>query len=204
MGNITWSMSMSPIKLQLGDGPQTALAASICSPTCGVLFDTGTSLIAVPDSMYDIINQHLQEFFGGGSQDCQVSKIPDLVFTIAGHDFRLPPRAFVHSKQIQAPNHYQCHLALMKTHTRTAFGPLIILGMPFFRTYYTTFDLGNGSLSTQMSRNIHVAEADSNCDPNRVGISSIGRATEASQMMKPVDFSKVLFPHWLNTSKVDL
>ena len=27
----------------------------------------------------------------------------------------------------------------------TQFGPMMILGMPWFREYYTTFDLGDGS-----------------------------------------------------------
>merc|ERR1719473_2118806 len=55
-----------------------------------------------------------------------------------------------------------CRLTLMDLNPTgaertTQFGPLMILGMPWFRKYYTTFNLGDGTPTTKQ---IHVAEAD--------------------------------------------
>jgi len=43
----------------------------------------------------------------------------------------------------------------------TQFGPMAILGMPFFRTYYTTFHVGKGP----GKRSISIAPADETCNP---------------------------------------
>mmetsp|Transcript_65430 Transcript_65430/g.184266 ORF Transcript_65430/g.184266 Transcript_65430/m.184266 type:complete len:95 (-) Transcript_65430:38-322(-) len=43
----------------------------------------------------------------------------------------------------------------------TQSGPLVILGMPFFREYYTSFNVGSGA----GNKTVAVAKADSTCNP---------------------------------------
>eukprot|EP00747_Dinoflagellata_sp_TGD_P079722 gnl/TRDRNA2_/TRDRNA2_160614_c0_seq5.p1 gnl/TRDRNA2_/TRDRNA2_160614_c0~~gnl/TRDRNA2_/TRDRNA2_160614_c0_seq5.p1 ORF type:complete len:410 (+),score=39.44 gnl/TRDRNA2_/TRDRNA2_160614_c0_seq5:60-1289(+) len=134
MGKYTWSRSMAAPSLQHGHGQQTKVGGATCHPTCGVLFDTGTSLVAMPDSMYYEIHSQLQGIFGSGSGDCQIDQLPDLVFDIAGHEFRLHPPAYV--SQVTSSVGISCQLSILKLGDNmgidTNFGPLIILGMPFF------------------------------------------------------------------------
>merc|ERR1712224_128777 len=94
---------------------------------------------------------------------------------------------------------FYCELALMNIGTRsTQFGPMFIIGMPWFRKYYTTFNLGSGTAS---SRYIHVTEADRHCDPKAASFAT-KRVQESHQVMRPpVDFSKAWVPHWLGDSK---
>merc|ERR1719335_789481 len=66
-------------------------------------------------------------------------------------------------KPLAGPGVSQCELLLMDMGvSNTQFGPLWILGMPWFREYYTTFDLGPGNKN---HRNIYVSPADKNCYP---------------------------------------
>lgn len=59
-----------------------------------------------------------------------------------------------------APMKKHCQLLMMDMgDSMTDMGPLIVLGMPFFREYYTSFDL------TPDDRSIYVAPADETCRP---------------------------------------
>lgn len=59
----------------------------------------------------------------------------------------------------------QCQLLMMDLGEKnTPLGPMFILGMPWFRQFYTTFDLGSG----RGDRNIYVTPAGDTCDPDEV------------------------------------
>lgn len=65
-------------------------------------------------------------------------------------------------KRGQGKRRAQCQLLLMDLGDEvTQLGPLMILGMPFFREYYTTFELD----STDGKRRLAVAHADEQCRP---------------------------------------
>merc|ERR1719387_3411301 len=56
----------------------------------------------------------------------------------------------------------KCQLLIMDVGTSmTQFGPMWLLGMPFFREYYTSFDLGTQT----RERKMFVARADKDCQP---------------------------------------
>merc|ERR1719277_1715117 len=57
-----------------------------------------------------------------------------------------------------------CELLIGKIDVETQVGPMWILGMPFFREYYTTFSLGS-NLRDKTARKVYVAQADGDCEP---------------------------------------
>jgi len=56
----------------------------------------------------------------------------------------------------------RCDLTVMESRAKTAHGPLWILGVPFFRQYYTTFEVSGRSSE---NRAIHLARASDTCHP---------------------------------------
>merc|ERR1719511_411021 len=77
----------------------------------------------------------------------------------------------------------------------TALGPMAILGMPFFRHFYTTFDLGKG----RGDRSLFVSAASEDCHP----ITSESPVVQANRRQaetspRHVDASNIRGPNWLN------
>merc|ERR1719181_1325575 len=73
-----------------------------CAETCGVIVDTGTSLIGMPsDAYWDLITtlSHLDV-------GCdRIHDLPDLVFKLGDHEFVLPPDAYVGEMDGYVPEH---------------------------------------------------------------------------------------------------
>jgi len=55
-----------------------------------------------------------------------------------------------------------CNLMVMETRASTDHGPLWILGVPFFRQFYTTFEFSGRS---NENRTVHIAKASDTCHP---------------------------------------
>merc|ERR1719387_1395896 len=73
----------------------------------------------------------------------------------------------------------KCQLLIMDVGTSmTQFGPMWLLGMPFFREYYTTFDLGtkNPDGTKNKDRMMYAAKADQNCYPRDACVEPAGRS----------------------------
>jgi len=63
----------------------------------------------------------------------------------------------------------------MESYAETSLGPLWILGMPFFRKYYTSFNVGR----SHSDRSLFVAHASNDClpaDPDTVMVRTSRRA----------------------------
>jgi len=230
-GNITWGLELQD--MTLAGGKLNGSQALGCSPNCGAIVDTGTSLIAVSSDVYMQAVKNIQKL----DTDCSnLAELPELKFKLGGMEFALPPEGYIgevvglvppHMKHYMHTNeevvamlgvqtearsgvrkHVQpftvgsmCQLLLMDMGTQeTQFGPMMILGMPWFREYYTTFDLGDGSLS---ARKIHVAKSDENCNPVSTSSHSLlDSSTHMDHMGSPrrprrVEASKLRMPQWL-------
>eukprot|EP00747_Dinoflagellata_sp_TGD_P163522 gnl/TRDRNA2_/TRDRNA2_182271_c0_seq1.p1 gnl/TRDRNA2_/TRDRNA2_182271_c0~~gnl/TRDRNA2_/TRDRNA2_182271_c0_seq1.p1 ORF type:complete len:529 (+),score=88.60 gnl/TRDRNA2_/TRDRNA2_182271_c0_seq1:1-1587(+) len=286
-GKTTWGLQMKDAKFQ--GGSELGAPKSIgCKPSCGVIIDTGTSLIGVPSSVYNAT----LKLISGLKDSCDINQLPDLAVTMGGREFRLPPESYV-GRTFGRPAKNLQHLfhnatdneAIMQEMTRsgsrsasrrmgtgrratsnrevgtndtwpmspkdaekkhtlisgvdtnhqlnfaqnqtvkpvcelllmdlgdeeTQLGPLWILGMPWFREYYTTFNLGDG---TPGSKWISAALADDTCNPtqehSRTSILQTDAVESSSweettyhrrfQVPRDVDLSKVSVTPWLHRS----
>lgn len=199
-GSVHWGVNMTNVVIDGNMGPEEAIKIG-CADGCGAVVDSGTSLIAAPSSVIqklDLALRHLKE-------DCSnLDDMPDLKFTLGGQDFSLPPDAYmgqVSSRRLPEldeilhfnfwPESYRCVPLFMAIDSRTQFGNLWILGLPFFRKYYTNFEY---DYSTEpVGKSLSIALADSQCEPvdanSLLGVHRTSRA-------KRVDFSALRVPHW--------
>lgn len=173
-----------------------------CEDGCGAIIDSGTSLLAVPPTVIAKVTEAMQRVH----EDCSnIEELPSLTFEIDGQLISLPPDAYVGQIVGTVPEillpfmpnkaKHSCDLLLMKQDSQTQFGPLWILGMPFFRHYYTTFDLG----ASKLDRKIFVAPADAQCNqpvsPALLG--SDGPYTrKAKQGLRRVGAERLRLPPW--------
>lgn len=65
----------------------------------GVILDTGTSLIALPTTLAELLNKEIGAKKGWNGQytvDCaKRDSLPDLTFTLSGHDFAIGPYDYI-------------------------------------------------------------------------------------------------------------
>ncbi|KAL4978246.1 aspartic peptidase domain-containing protein [Aspergillus desertorum] len=110
----------------------------------GVILDTGTSLIALPSNLAEMINAEIgatKGFTGQYSIDCaKRDSLPDLTFTLTGHNFTIGP--YDYTLEVQG----SCISAFMGMDFPEPVGPLAILGDAFLRKWYSVYDLGNGAV----------------------------------------------------------
>jgi len=151
--------------------PKSHLAQIPCGTTgCAAIIDSGTSLIAAPGVALMQLSEQMEKI----KEDCSnLHELPTLHFVIDGHDFELPPRAYVMrvtGATLEANDIWDvlffkpkirkvdmCMPAFMQIDMTSQFGPVWILGMPFFRYYHTTFD--------RDSRSMRFALAGPDCQP---------------------------------------
>lgn len=115
-----------------------------CS-SCGLVVDTGTSVLTGPPSE---INPLLQAI-GNVSADCSNrDSLPTISFTISGQDYPLEPAFYVLAAPDQNGNTV-CQLGIQALDPGV---PLWILGDPFIRKYYTVFDRDNNRVGFAVAR----------------------------------------------------
>ncbi|KAL2829705.1 aspartic peptidase domain-containing protein [Aspergillus cavernicola] len=110
----------------------------------GVILDTGTSLIALPSNLAEMINSQIgakKGFTGQYSIECEKrDSLPDLTFTLSGHNFTIGP--YDYTLEVQG----SCISAFMGMDFPEPVGPLAILGDAFLRKWYSVYDLGNSAV----------------------------------------------------------
>ncbi len=109
----------------------------------GVILDTGTSLIALPSTLASLLNKQIgaKKSYNGYTVDCNKrDSLPDLTFTLTGHNFSITPYDYI--LEVQG----SCISAFMGLDIPEPAGPLAILGDAFLRKWYSVYDLGNNAV----------------------------------------------------------
>jgi saccharopepsin len=111
----------------------------------GVILDTGTSLIALPSTLAELLNKEIgakKSFNGQYTVECDKrDKLPDMTFTLSGKNFTIS--AFDYILEVQG----SCLSAFMGMDFPEPVGPLAILGDAFLRRWYSVYDLSDNSVS---------------------------------------------------------
>jgi len=110
----------------------------------GVILDTGTSLIALPSDVAEMLNNQMGAKKGYNGQytvDCaKRSSLPDMTFQLAGQNFSITADDYI--LEVQG----SCISTFMGMDFPAPVGPLAILGDAFLRRWYSVYDLGEGTV----------------------------------------------------------
>ncbi|KAL8663082.1 MAG: hypothetical protein Q9168_008150 [Polycauliona sp. 1 TL-2023] len=116
----------------------------------GVILDTGTSLIALPSTLAELLNKEIgakKGFNGQYSIDCSArDQLKDVTFTLTGHNFTISP--FDYILDVQG----SCISSFFGLDIPAPAGPLAILGDAFLRRWYSVYDLGSNSVGLAPSK----------------------------------------------------
>mmetsp|Transcript_100318 Transcript_100318/g.292469 ORF Transcript_100318/g.292469 Transcript_100318/m.292469 type:complete len:479 (-) Transcript_100318:83-1519(-) len=213
-GNITWGIKLDALTMEITPSVDTDVSEVTetlvgCEQGCGAIVDTGTSLLGVPTSTYHAIANILQKHVT--ANDCSdLRNFPTLIISVAGQTLRLPPSSYIgtmsgvpnmhvaklmHLDEERPGIQESCQLLLMDLGKQmTTLGPMMILGMPLFREYYSTFDLGSG----RGHRSIFLTPADEKCHPDLSGQVKYSM-NRAAFTPRHIDVSKVRVPEWVGS-----
>jgi saccharopepsin len=110
----------------------------------GVILDTGTSLIALPSDLAELLNKEMgakKSYNGQYTIDCSARKsLPDISFKLSGHDFAISANDYI----LEVSG--SCISTFMGMDFPAPVGPLAILGDAFLRKWYSIYDLGKGTV----------------------------------------------------------
>jgi len=184
VGNHTWSVLLKEPRFVHDPASEAKKYEGVtlgCEKGCGALLDSGTSLLALPGhTINELVKVTLEPGF-----DCKrLHDMPSIKLRLGDHDIILPPdtyvaevtetgtnvpqylQSFVRLRKFNVSSHQEpgsrCDLMVMESGAETANGPLWILGAPFFRQYYTTFEASGRS---NTNRAVHIAKASDTCHP---------------------------------------
>jgi len=197
IGKNHWTVGINSVSTSDGKG-QTQ---SICDDAnaCVAVVDSGTSLIAVPPLAVPMLKTMIQSV----KADCSnIDQLQDLVFNLAGHQFVMPPSAWVVKFKTTATT-TKCLAAFTDFSMTSAQGSVWILGMPFLRRFYTVFD--------RIEPSLYIADQGPNCEPaaansvNSTFVNASGFVHRVKEEPAFVDISEAVLPSWAKgLSMVDL
>ncbi|KAM6159373.1 pepsin A [Rhynchocyon petersi] len=115
-----------------------------CSGSCQAIVDTGTSLLSGPTNAIANIQSYIGASQNSNGQmvvSCSaINNLPDIVFTINGVQYPLPPSAYILQSQ------QGCISGFQGMNIPTESGELWILGDVFIRQYFAVFDRANNQV----------------------------------------------------------
>merc|ERR1719396_62074 len=175
--------------------------------------DSGTSLLMLPTNAIDKLLEAVSKL---NSNCTNLDELPHFAFQLDGQQFTLPPDSYIAEaiddekvnatvpeslvgfariRTWQRPG-YVRQLMVMEGNTRSQYGQTWILGMPFFRQYYSTFDLGD----TREDRALYVAPAKRDCTPLTSEDAKDVSLVHEGAIRRRIDPRKVLAPRAPNVT----
>jgi len=181
-----WMTKLSDVRLG-----QTPIACQ--HGACGGILDSGTSLIAMPTAVAGLLKLEVQKL----GSPCSSRLLPSLNFKLNGIDYSLPPDAYMGKVTGQSSSDMmeffhadgteECKVSVMNTDMTSDLGSTWILGMPFFRTYYTTF--------AQRPPKMYTAVASGECTPASGADGSL--SSYPLQELREINASALRVPFWV-------
>mmetsp|Transcript_48843 Transcript_48843/g.156207 ORF Transcript_48843/g.156207 Transcript_48843/m.156207 type:complete len:450 (+) Transcript_48843:19-1368(+) len=204
VGRRHWAVSMRHLlpAMQLSAAQRAAAGTLLCERGCAAILDSGTSLISAPSHSL----QGLELLLPKLHENCSnFEELPDLELELDGRRISLPPEAYVmritgaflnalsvwkrlHIKpELTAVG--QCFYGFTRLDAHTDYGPLWVLGMPFFRFFHVTFGLA----PRIEDRRIWLAEAGADCGPLALRAEGAGGAERSDALYRgPGVYPKVI------------
>lgn len=203
-GDIYWSAQLRDVRL--GGEP-----IGCQEQACEGVVDTGTSLLAAPFTTVRRITELLKS---RGADGCSnLGQLPNLSFKLGDQEFSLPAESYMGEllgeyleevKQLMPhvrwpwqhePEDPVCEAMIMSTEEQDE---TWILGMPFFRQYYTTFVLGPKFQPISM----FFSEATDDCEsPGTEQMLRVPKVTRQHRGHLRIDAAKLRAPHWVGRHK---
>jgi len=160
------------------DGRETGMCEKYGARRCQAVLDTGSSLMMGPQQDLDQLLRLLT--FGNDTQmNCtDNNSFPTLGFVIAGKRFEMQPEDYMDRAHDPAspPGVDSCWAHLMPIGD-TGRGPILVLGMPFLRTFYTAYDV--------QEKRIGIAKARHAASGAAVGLGPAAAAEEPLIAVRP-------------------
>jgi len=182
--NASWSVELSEPSLH---GRRGSFRLPCGAGGCTASLDTGSSLLSVPREVKDLIQEAMEDL----DEDCSnLEVLPSLHFKLGEATVSLTPDTFVAKvngstgktaravlERVPAlsSGRHGCKLLLMESDGLAEDNkPLWVLGVPFFRKYYTTFNLG----ASTDERAVYIAAHADNCELQETHTSFLLRGLE--------------------------
>jgi len=110
----------------------------------GAAIDTGTSLIAMPSDIAEMLNAQInatKSWNGQYTVECDsVATLPDIAFYFNGREFSLPATDYILNMQ------NTCISSFTGLDINVPWGSIWIVGDVFLRKYFTVYDLGRDAV----------------------------------------------------------
>lgn len=206
-GKNDWSTGVTMVRFE--DTPDTVLGCG-GGRACRGLIDTGTSLISAPSGVVSSMMERLSDL----QNDCaNLHEMPSLRLTLGDQEIVMPPDSYLgqvfgdvplelralfpHLAEKPKGNVVACTMLLMSMDVVSDDGSeLWIFGMPFFRQYFTTFDLGSSvELGQSRDRYVHIAPVGEGCSHPTEAKPPVFASRQ--RPIRRIDLSKLRVPSWM-------
>lgn len=143
-----------------------------CGSGCGAIPDSGTAMLSMPPGAVQALNAEAKGWhLASACEGAGIQHYPRLNFELDGMEHSLPPSAYM-GDIMEADLSSTCKPRVMEMNMTSDHGDVWVLGMPFFREYYSVFVQGAGDSRPE----VHTSRADGACRPSATGEGSHLRA----------------------------